>query len=436
MTTNDIKRVIDKGLANVTTTPQDVDAIMELVRSGSRPRRAPMRKARIAVAVLVMVLVSLLLSVIALGLSVPVWDVFVETTDQRLEINVGYTDEYAVLAHAEKTSLYPEEVMAWGEDICTIFDEVGIYPALPTYMPEGFKKTDLDHYLDGYGYAYVNAKYGDGNCRSITLTAHLYNEEGYTFTAVIEQDGVYYDEFEQDGVTYRIVSNGSNYNASWYDQNGSYNLFGNVEPDVLRDMVASIRRESDGHRERTMVNAFSAAEIAAWGEEICVPFNELGIYPDLPEYIPEGFVLDDPVWNVQKDKYSFIDFLYKNEEGKTLNIVIDIFDSGDFVASISVEFDYREFKEINLQGVTYYIGSNLSRNSAAWYDSEGFYVLSGDISMNELEKMVRSIDRDPNKAIARSNIEVLIDPEAVRSERNTLSDDGESEEIPEHGALK
>lgn len=253
MKTNDIRRIIDTGLANVTTTPQDVDAVMNHILSGSARKKAPVRKARVVIAALAAVMITLLLSVIAQALGIPVWDVFVIGTDNNVKINVDRDDRFT---------------------------------------------TEAQNHISG----------------------------------------------------------------------------------------------------------FSSDEIAAWGEETCNIFDEIGIYPDLPSYVPEGFVLTDPITYVDGFGYICVDLLYENADGKTFTFVSDIYQAGRYSYSLSVEFDYREYRSFNLQGVDYVIGSNLSINSAAWFDKKGCYTISGDLSIDELEKMVRSIERDFDSVITPDDL--------------------------------
>ena len=90
MKTTDIRRVIDKGLANVATTSRDVDAVMVHVKNSSGKRRRHVRRISVTIVVLTTIMITLFLSVIVQALGMSVWSVFVTTAED----NPDHTDEY------------------------------------------------------------------------------------------------------------------------------------------------------------------------------------------------------------------------------------------------------------------------------------------------------------------------------------------------------
>ena len=160
------------------------------------------------------------------------------------------------------------------------------------------------------------------------------------------------------------------------------------------------------YRTNTPENAYEEAETDyadpetfVWGDDVYKVFEEIGVFPDLPTYIPEGFELYDMYYITGEDGYVHIDIQFKSKEDRYLNFVIDLFGNDDFIYQTGVEYDVQHSKEITINHITYLFIVNLSNNSVAWNDRYGSYYMSGDIKSDILEDMIRSIRREETEAV-------------------------------------
>ena len=150
MRTNDIKRVIDAGLANVETTQRDVDAIMEYIHEseyGKYPRRIVSAR-RI---VLTVICVILMLATVAQAFGVSMWKMIVVWTRESLYINMmrdGDSDSGDI---GEKSAFSEAEREAWGASVCDVFADYNFFPHLPEWKPENLELESLTHTDYGYG---------------------------------------------------------------------------------------------------------------------------------------------------------------------------------------------------------------------------------------------------------------------------------------------
>lgn len=242
MKTNDIKRVIDAGLADVETTQRDVENIMDYIRESEerKPARGSLR-GRVVKVLVAAVLLVLMLSVVAQALGFSVWDVFISWNDDMLNFEVWYSSAEREEAISKNDVFSDEERETWGEDVSKVLDSIDMYPALPRFKPEGFDQVDF--YTDGDGgYSYFTAYYGDKNDRVFHIIAELYDVEWYTFSTGFESDGKDTRTLVLDGIEYLFASNLSRNSVSWIDEMGSYHISGDLDMDTLEAMIRSIER--------------------------------------------------------------------------------------------------------------------------------------------------------------------------------------------------
>lgn len=140
---------------------------------------------------------------------------------------------------------------------------------------------------------------------------------------------------------------------------------------------------------------FSEQERKIWEDDTCEAFLSVGICPALPTWKPEGYLLFDlSSYRVEDEGYGFVNALYQNEDGKVLNMMLEILPSDSYEYGISVERDEKQSKEFIIDGIQYYLASNIDTNIAVWRYKNVIYQLSGPLSFDDLEKMIRSIQYD------------------------------------------
>ncbi|MBQ9952093.1 MAG: DUF4367 domain-containing protein [Clostridia bacterium] len=239
MKTSDIRRVIRAGLADVTTTQRDVDAVMEYIRNAENQQKPRWRSGGMRKVLLAAVCLVLMLSAVAQALGIPVWQALVVWTKETLRIE---TFQRNTVDASQRSCFSDEERAAWGEDVENAFSGIGLFPFLPGYMPDGFELCDLYCTGNDDGYACVDALYEDEGNHILNLVADVYTTEGYSYTLTVEHDDLDKYDVVLDGVTYYFVSNLQNNTVVWNDSNGSYCISGNVEMSTLEEMIRSIRR--------------------------------------------------------------------------------------------------------------------------------------------------------------------------------------------------
>ena len=111
MKTSDIRRVIRAGLADVTTTQRDVDAVMEYIRNAENQQKPRWRSGGMRKVLLAAVCLVLMLSAVAQALGIPVWQALVVWTKETLRIE---TFQRNTVDASQRSCFSDEERAAWG----------------------------------------------------------------------------------------------------------------------------------------------------------------------------------------------------------------------------------------------------------------------------------------------------------------------------------
>ena len=125
-----------------------------------------------------------------------------------------------------------------------------------------------------------------------------------------------------------------------------------------------------------------------WGDALDQALVEHDIRAAVPKWIPEGFELADITVD---DAYEIVDIgaWYENGEDVIHFSVIQVQESGMIDAFYEMNEESLRTETVGNLGV--YFFSNNARNGAAWNEDEYLVAFSGDISEQEVEKMVQSI---------------------------------------------
>lgn len=125
-----------------------------------------------------------------------------------------------------------------------------------------------------------------------------------------------------------------------------------------------------------------------WGDALDQALVEHDIRAAVPKWIPEGFELVE--LNVD-DEYEIVDIDAWYEKGEDVLVfsIIQVQEGG--MIDAFYEMNEESLRTETVGNLEVYFFSNNARNSAAWQEDEYLVAFSGDISEQEVEKMVQSI---------------------------------------------
>ena len=128
-----------------------------------------------------------------------------------------------------------------------------------------------------------------------------------------------------------------------------------------------------------------------WGDALDQALVEHDVRVAMPKWIPEGFELADITVD---DAYEIVDIgaWYENGEDVIHFSVIQVQESGMIDAFYEMNEESLRTETVGDREV--YFFDNNARNGAAWHEDEYLVYFSGDISEQEVEKMVQSIFED------------------------------------------
>ena len=125
-----------------------------------------------------------------------------------------------------------------------------------------------------------------------------------------------------------------------------------------------------------------------WGDALDQALVEHDVRAAVPKWIPEGFELVE--LNVD-DEYEIVDIdaWYENGEDAIVFSIIQVQEGG--IIDAFYEMNEETLRVETVGNLEVYFFSNNARNSAAWSEDEYLVYFSGDITEQEVEKMVQSI---------------------------------------------
>ena len=128
-----------------------------------------------------------------------------------------------------------------------------------------------------------------------------------------------------------------------------------------------------------------------WGDALDQALVEHDIRVAMPKWIPEGF---DLVELIVDDEYEIVDIDAWYEKGEDVIVfsIIQVQEGG--MINAFYEMNEESLRTETVGNLEVYFFSNNARNSAAWNEDEYLVYFSGDISEQEVEKMVQSIFAD------------------------------------------
>ena len=186
------------------------------------------------------VCLTLVFSLAAQALGMNVWGAIVSWTSELLVADISSTGEKNVLVQRDAFTAAERET--WGDDVCNAFEELGIYPELPTWKPEGMKLDELVYYDGDEETASVNALYKGRDEKYLMLIVDKMPGSEYAYQANYEQDPGSLHTYEINGIPYYVISNMGSYGANWFVDNMALGISGSITLDDLEKMILSIER--------------------------------------------------------------------------------------------------------------------------------------------------------------------------------------------------
>lgn len=125
-----------------------------------------------------------------------------------------------------------------------------------------------------------------------------------------------------------------------------------------------------------------------WGDALDQALVEHDVRAAVPKWIPEGFALADIIVD---DEYEIVDIDAWYEKGEDVLVfsIIQVKEGGMIDAGYPMNEETLRTETIG--DLEVYFFANNARNGAAWNEDEYLVYFSGDISEQEVEKMVQSI---------------------------------------------
>ena len=128
-----------------------------------------------------------------------------------------------------------------------------------------------------------------------------------------------------------------------------------------------------------------------WGDALDQALVEHDVRVAMPKWIPEGFELADIIVD---DAYEVVRINARYEKGEDVIVfsIIQAQEGGMIDAFYEMNEESLRTEIVGEREV--YFFANNARNGAAWHEDEYLVYFSGDISEQEVEKMVQSIFED------------------------------------------
>lgn len=125
-----------------------------------------------------------------------------------------------------------------------------------------------------------------------------------------------------------------------------------------------------------------------WGDALDQALVEHDIRAAVPKWIPEGFELADLIVD---DEYEIVDISARYKKGEDVLVfsIIQVQEGG--MIDAFYEMNEESLRTETVGNLEVHFFSNNARNSAAWNEDEYLVYFSGDITEQEVEKMVQSI---------------------------------------------
>lgn len=288
----------------------------------------------------------------------------------------------------------PDRTPPLGNDLQSMLEAMNLDPALaPTWLPEGFTKSELNSGFSMQDVEMLHAVYDDpANEKQLSVHLEWWDDPADPAAPVFVREGGGVEEYGHNGVNFRILENGSGRIVTWLAGRVSGYISGDITAEEARKMIDSIpqwsperpRREEPVQPADIVRNTYDSLDdaLAAYGLPVGLA----------PGFVPERFALEE-VTATELHSWTDITALYFEGEALFRISVTQYADEEAAQSSVSVVVkDDGPVEEYERGGVTYYIMSNGDHRSVAWKTGLLEGMISGPITAEEARQIIDSMN--------------------------------------------
>ena len=254
----------------------------------------------------------------------------------------------------------------------------------PSWFPEDIGKFDVSGKITPRGmevYALSRAEVGSGQ-RTVTIVYTEFGEDGPGL--IIEKDENPPIAYEKMSVTHYITTDHGFCTAAWVRENIEAMIFGPVTVEEMKQIIDSIYSDGEKEAEFPPPSSFDSSLKAA--------LDECGISGEfVPTWCPEGFQASEPeISSTSRTDYVYMEF--QGAEERFFRIDVTRYHSSKDVEAFVFEKDKSPVEQYTSGAKTVYILSNNKMITAAWSDGLIVEMIAGNLTVEEVKKIIDSID--------------------------------------------
>ena len=288
----------------------------------------------------------------------------------------------------------PDRTPPMGNDLRSLLEVMDLDPNLaPTWLPEGFTKSELNSGNGWKNVEMIHAVYDDA-AHEKRFSVHLewWEDPAEPVAPVFAREGGGAEEYEHNGVTFRILDDGDGLIVTWTAGRVSGYISGDLTGEEARHIIDSIPRwstdrpqsEEPGYRPSDIVeNHYDSMSDALAAYNLPASLA--------PDFIPGRFVLEE-VTATELSAWTDITAAYFEGE-ELFRISVKVFADEETAGSGTTIIikDDEPVEEYQHNGVTFYIMTNNDRRSVAWKSGLMEGMISGPITTEEAKQIIDSM---------------------------------------------
>lgn len=182
----------------------------------------------------VMILIMLLAATIAQAAGINIWRYFIQWMDDHVIVTINQEARETGGAKSELT-----DNAVWGHEFLEALERNGLYPALPTWIPDGYVVDAVFEDVNDWLTAVISL-YGDGK-NEFRIDVMTYDED--SMSQYYEHDDEYTQNYVVYGKTFYLTRNMERTIAFWIDNTYSITITGNLSFEELKRMIDSMFTE-------------------------------------------------------------------------------------------------------------------------------------------------------------------------------------------------
>lgn len=128
-----------------------------------------------------------------------------------------------------------------------------------------------------------------------------------------------------------------------------------------------------------------------WGEAVALSIEGMGVFPELPKTIPNGYEHVSTIDNDMEPFYQEKVFLFKNADGNYIKLIIRVMDQSGVEAGSHIQKEEADQEIISHNGLEIALAQNYDSVSATWISGLCRVRITGTCTIEELKNMIYSI---------------------------------------------